>query len=102
MRLEDLGREISGDGRDVRRLERAGRNDDLVGLEAPVVEGENEPALLGRQPSDGAVQLNGQAERGRVLLEVGDDVVARRVSVGIPRERQSCEGRVAPRREEDE
>src|SRR5262249_29215705 len=96
----------------VRRLERAGRDDDLLGGDRPSVNLQPEgPVAALLEPRHLAVELDGQIERIPVALEVGDHLVSGRVAVriagkGKPRQRAvtaRCEERerlptLAPRR----
>src|SRR6185503_8536411 len=55
-----------------------------------------------RQGAHGAVELDRKLESLDVPLEVGDDLLARRVPVGVAREREAWQRAVAARREQDE
>jgi hypothetical protein len=59
-------------------VKRPRRDDDLIGLDAPlVIELENEAtAVVCRERSHAAAEPDRQFERTRVLLEVVDDLVA--------------------------
>jgi hypothetical protein len=76
--LKDVGGELRGKVGNAWRLEWTGRDDDLVGLDRPVVESEYKAVALRRQKSDGAVELDGEGECLSVVLEVAHDFVARR------------------------
>ena len=102
VRLEHVRSQVAGERRQVRRLERAGRDDGLIRLDAAAGDVEHEPPVLHGQRAHEAVELDREVEGRGVLLEVGDDVVAARIGVGIARERQAGKPGVPPRREEDE
>jgi hypothetical protein len=102
MPLEDIGCEPVGELRHVWRLEGAGRDHDLVGLEPRVLESDDEPSLRRRERAHRAVELDRKLEGRRVLLQVGDHLVARRVAVRVAGKGKPSKGGVAPRREQHE
>jgi hypothetical protein len=80
MRLPDIVAESLSDVRDERRLERAGRDNDLVGGDRPAVDFKDEPTFLGSKSAHVAIQLNREFERLGVALQIGDDLIARRIA----------------------
>ena len=89
VRLEDLAIKLLGELRHVRRLERPGRNHDLVGGDRLSIDLEAEaPVVAALELLDLAVELDRQLEGLGVALEIGDHLVAGRVAVGIARERK--------------
>ena len=77
------GASCPDDGRHVRYLERTGGDDDLIGLDPPIGRLDHEPSVLLASAIERAVELDRKIEGGRVLLEVGDDLVAVRIAVGV-------------------
>jgi hypothetical protein len=100
MGLEDLRPQLVGQFRHVRSLKRAGGDDDLVGGDRSTVHLEDVPAVLGCESPDGAVQRNRELKRLRVLLQIGDHLVAIRIAVGIAGEGKPRETVVAAGREQ--
>jgi hypothetical protein len=101
VRLEHIAGQAFGELRHVRVLERAGRNDDLVGRDRSFAELDAEPpVIVSVEFLDVAVQHDWKLERGGVPFEVLDHLVSSRVAIGIARECDSRKGAVAPRREE--
>ena len=101
VRLEHLGREPVRESRHVRHLERSRRDDDLVGRELPVLEPDDEVTVALRERAHRAPELDRKLERGRVLLEVGDHLVTRRIAVRLAGKRQPGQRVVAAGREEE-
>ena len=97
--LEQVRRELVADRRHARELEGTRGDDNLVGLDLPVLERDDEPSAVRIQRPHRALELDRQLEGGCVLLEIGDHFVARRVAVRVTREREAGEAVVAPRRE---
>ena len=95
MGLEHPGRKVAGDRRHVRRLKRTCSNDDLVSGDRLTVDLEQVLAVLGRELSYDAVQLDREVEGLRVELQVRDCLVARWVAVGISRKREPGKAVVA-------
>ena len=102
VRLEDLVGEAVGECRHVRHLERACGHDDLIGQDPLLARLEHERVALPCQRADRARERDRQLEVRGVPLEVGDDLVARRVSVRVAGEGEPRQRVVAARREEDE
>ena len=103
MRLEQRRVQLVGQRRHARDVERPGRDDDLVGRDAPAVrELEDEAVVLGLQRPHLAAEPDGQVERPRVLLEVGHHLVAAGVAVGLTGKRQAGKRVIAARREQDQ
>ena len=100
--LNDLRIEVGCERWNARDLERAGGDDDLVGLDHLVGELEPEGAVLAADGSDLAAELHGEVEGLRVALEVGDHLVAAGIAVGVAGELEAGKAVVAPRREEGE
>ena len=73
----------------------------LVGVVAAVGELDAEAAVVGAaHGQDAAVELDRQLEVARVVVQVGDDLVAARVAVGVAGERQAGQAVVAHGREQ--
>src|SRR5205814_210917 len=101
--LEDVGRELLGDLRHIRRLEGTGGHHDLVCRDRRSIELEAEASVVAElEPLELAVQLDRQLEGLRVALEVGDHFIASRVPIRIAREREPRQRAVAAGREERE
>jgi hypothetical protein len=100
MGLPDLKGEVLGKLGHERRLERAGRDDDLVGDDRPPVELENEESVFLRKLAHVAAELDGKFEGLGVALEIGDHLVARRITVRLARQGQGRQRAVAAGREE--
>ena len=92
VRLKDLRCESVCKLRNVRRLERARGDDDLVGMERPTVYLEEKPAIRGCHSPHVAVELDREPECLRVALEIGGHLAAGRVAVRIAGEGQAREG----------
>ena len=102
VRLEHLRREPAGERRHVRHLKGPGGDDDLAGLEARALELDDIAPFFRRQRPHRAVELDRELEGGRVLLEVCDHLVARRIAVGVTGEGKAGQAVVSARREENE
>ena len=100
--LDNVCRDLARERRRAGLLERPGRDDYLVGLDAPVFDLDNEAAIAPGQRAHRAVELDRELELGRVPLEVGDHFIPRRVAVGVAGEGQAGQAAVAARREERE
>ena len=100
--LDDVRREVRGERRHIRDLERTGRNHNLVGLESPCSKVEDEAVVCGCDRLDSAVQLDWQFEGRRVAFEIVDDLVAAGISIRVARERETGKAVVPTRREEHE
>jgi hypothetical protein len=100
VQLRDIRPETVGNLRHERLLEGAGGDDDLVGPDRLPVDLEGEPAVLGCQPPDRAVQLDRELERLRVALQVGDHLVTDGIALRIAGKRQAWKAAVAARREQ--
>src|SRR4026207_1447656 len=68
--LGDVRREVRGERRHTRRLERTGRNPTLIGLDGPASKVQDEAVARGCDRLDRAAQLDGQVEGRRVALEI--------------------------------
>jgi hypothetical protein len=90
--LRHVAGELLRDGRDARDLERSGRDHDLVAVQRPVGQLDAVAAVVWVKAGDAAGDLDGQREVTRVAGEVADNLVARRVVVGLA-------GKRAPGRE---
>ena len=86
VRLEDLRRQVTREARDVRHLERPGRDDDLIRLDRAAVQLDDEAVTLARQRARPRVRPHGKLELRGVLLEVGHDLVTGRIAIRIARE----------------
>ena len=100
VRLEDLAREVLRQPWDVRRLERTGRDYDLIGRSRPSVDVQREAFLLGSKLMNLAVQLHWEVERFGVALEVVDHLIARRIPLRVAGEGKPRQAAVPPRGEE--
>ena len=101
VRLEEIRPELLGQLRYVGRLERPGRDDDLIRRYQPPVDCEAEtPVVAALELLDLAVQLHRKLVGRGIALEVGDHLVAGRVAVGVAGERQAWQRAVATRGEE--
>ena len=96
--LDDTWIELRCERGGAGRLERARGDDDLVGAVRPAVEPDDVALALAAQLADAAAQLHRKV--AGVVGEIGDHLVARRVAVGLARERLAGEAVVARRREE--
>ena len=95
------GAEVGGDRRRERHLKRPGGDHDLVGLVGAVGELDEEAAAVACPHGlHAAVELDRQLEPSRVVGEVGDDVVAARVAVGVAGEVEPGQAVVAHGREQ--
>jgi hypothetical protein len=74
----------------------------LIGGERLSVGVEHEPPVRLREASYRRVLLDWQLEPLRVLLEIGDHLVPRRIAVGVAGKRQAGQAAVAARREQGE
>jgi hypothetical protein len=84
-----------------RHLKRPGGDHDLVGFVAAVDDLDEEAAVVACPDRvHAAVELNRQLEPSRVIGEVGHDVVAPRVAVGVAREVEPGQAVVAHGREQ--
>ena len=102
VRLPDLGVELAGQLGDVRRLERTRRDHNLVGSDRPLADFEEEAPIILRDPTHGALKLDGKVELFRVALEIGDHIVTCGVAVRIAGEGESRQRAVTARREESQ
>src|SRR4029450_3276329 len=102
VRLEQVRREPAGERRHTRDLERTGGDDDLVGLDLPVLECNEEASAVGVQRPRRAPELDRELERRGVLLEIGDHFVASRVTVRIAGEGKAGKAVVAAWREQSQ
>ncbi len=102
MRLEDLGCETVGDVRHDRRVERPGRNHDRVRANRCAVRVEHEAVGVLAQRTHGRRELHRQPELLDVLVEVGSDLVAGRVTLRVAGEGEPGQCVVAARGEQDE
>ena len=101
VQLHHLGPEAGGDRRRERHLKRPRGDDDLVGLVGAVGELDDEAAAVTCPHGlHAAVELDRQLEPSRVVGEVGDDVVAPRVAVGVAWEVEPGQAVVAHGREQ--
>src|SRR6185295_1772302 len=100
--LEHPWCELAGEFRYDRSLEWACRDNHLVGFDAPVSQIDAEPALIRLDRPDGAPELDGEIEGLRVLLQVRDHLVPRRIAGGISRKGKAREAVVPAWGEEEE
>jgi hypothetical protein len=100
--LEQVRRELAGERRHARDLKGTGGEDDLVGLDLPVLERDDEPAAFRIHRPHRAFELDRELEGGGVPLEIGDHFVARRVTVRFTREREPREAVIAAGREQNQ
>ncbi len=98
--LPDVRSEVLGDLGDVRRLEWACRDDDLVGRDRPPVGVEDEAPVLAGELEHVAVELDRELEGFRIAFEIGDHVVACRIAVLLAGEGKLRKAAVAAGREE--
>jgi len=98
--LDDVRREVRGERRQIRALERTRRNHNLVGLETPSSKVEDEAAVCGCDRLDRAVQPNWQSEGRCVAFEIVDDLLATGISIRVARELETRKPVVPTRREE--
>src|SRR5829696_4103396 len=98
--LDDLRVQPARDRRDHRNLERAGGDHHLIRLVRPVLELDDVAVARLADGGDAAVELDRQV--ARVLLQVGHDLVARRIVLGVAGERHARQAVVAHGREEDQ
>jgi hypothetical protein len=100
--LGDVRREVRCKRGHVWDLEGTRRNDDLIGLEGPCSDGEDEAEIAGCgcDRMHAAVELDRQLEGRGISLEVINDLVALGVTVGVVREGEAWKAVVATRREE--
>src|SRR3954453_6715217 len=100
VQLRHVTAEVSGHHRPERHLKRPGGDHDLVGFVGPFGELDDEAIVAGPHGPDAAVELDRQLEALRVVREVGDDVVAAGVAVGVAGKGQTRQAVVADRREQ--
>ncbi len=98
MQLNDAWIELRCERRGARRLERSRGYDDLIGAAGAGVKRDGVAVAIAAQLEDTAAQLDGEV--AGVVGEVGDDLVARRMVVGVAGERLAREAVVAGRGEE--
>ena len=104
VQLQDLGRQVGGEGGDVRRpAEGPGGDHDVVAGERVVPEGQRVAAIRPRlEPVHDRVRAHGELEPGRVALQVVGHLVLLRELPGICREGEAREAVVLRRRVEPE
>ena len=100
--LEDLRLELPGYGRHVRYLEGTCGDHDLISLDPPIGRLDHKSSVLFRQGSNATVELDRKLVGGRILLQVGDDLVAVRIAVRVTGKNQARKAVVATRGEEDQ
>src|SRR6476646_3974424 len=100
--LEHPWCERAGEFRYDRSLKRARCDNDLIGFDAQVPQIDAEPTVIRLDRSDGAAELDREIEGLRVLLQVRNHLVPRRVTVGIARKRNAGEAVVSAWSEEEE
>src|SRR3954451_20789686 len=100
--LEHVWRELAGEGWHARNLKGTGGDNDLVGLDLPALEPDDEPSALRVHRLRRAPQLDRELEGGGVLLKIGDHFVASRVTVRITSERKAGKAVVTAWREQSQ
>jgi hypothetical protein len=98
--LHDLAGELARERRHSRDLERAGGDDDLVGMQLAVREFDAVAAVFGVHRGDATLELDGQLEVAGVAGEVADDLVARGVAIRVAGKGEAGEAVVARGREQ--
>ena len=86
----------------MRYLKGTGGDHDLISLDPPIGRLDHKSSALFRQGSNATIELDRKIEGGRVLLKVGDDLVAVRIAVSVTGQGQARKTVVATWGEQDQ